>query len=108
MMSTASLRPSGENRGLLQFVGFARSRIESELLQPARDFILDRIVEDRVDDDDAVGRVDRPCGVFLFANIEHVVEDYLDRCGMPRRRVGVALAAPGLSENAGGESRHGC
>ena len=35
-------------------------RIEAELLQPVDDFCLDRVIEDRIDEDDAVRRDDGP------------------------------------------------
>ena len=51
-------------------------RIESELLQPADHFVLDRVVEDRVDDDDAGGRHDRPRRVFGLPDEIEVVEHF--------------------------------
>ena len=67
-------------------------RIEAELAQPADHLVLDRVVENRVDDDDAGRGDDRPGRIFLFADEVEVVE-HLDRLGvpgLPRRRPGRA------------------
>ena len=61
-------------------------RIESKLLQPADDFILDGVIEDRVDDDDAVRRGDGPRGLFGLADEVEVVE-HLHRFGVPLRPI---------------------
>jgi hypothetical protein len=56
--------------------------IEAHLFQSADDFILDRVIEDRIDDDDPVRRRHRPRGIFGLSQEIKVVED-LDRLGMP-------------------------
>ncbi len=57
-------------------------RIQSELLQPADDRVFHRVVEDRVENDDALGSSNRPCGILDLAYVKEIVED-LDRLGVP-------------------------
>ena len=66
-------------------------RIEAELAQPAGHLVLDRVVENRVDDDDARRGDDRPGRIFLFADEVEVVE-HLDRLGVPGRPAPAARA----------------
>ena len=68
-------------------------RVETELLHPADDQLLGVVRKDRVDQDDAVARRQRPGRVDLAADKIEVVED-LRRLGVPRlalrrlRRIG--------------------
>ena len=62
-------------------------RIEPQLLQPADDFVLDRVVVDRVDDDDAVRGDDGPGGEFFLTDEVEVVED-LRRFDIPAGAIG--------------------
>src|SRR5688572_32670299 len=64
-----------------------RRRIEPELLQPTGDLVFDRVVEQRVDQDDALRRRHSPCGVFALADEVEVVED-LHGLRVPGRAVG--------------------
>src|SRR5215213_4354568 len=64
-------------------------RIQSEFLQPVDDLGLDRVVENRIDQDDAVRRVDGPRRIFGLSDEVQVVE-HLDRLRVPlfpRRRL---------------------
>src|SRR5262245_43253586 len=56
--------------------------IETELGQSVDDFVFYRIVEQRVDDDDAGRCVDGPCGVLGLPQVIQVVE-HLHRLGVP-------------------------
>ena len=71
-------------------------RIETKLLQPARDLVFNRVVVDRVDDDDAGRCRNGPYGVFRLPQPIEVVED-LDRLGVPYGSVGRALSLPSTS-----------
>src|SRR6187549_1428235 len=73
-------------------------RVEADLLHAGDDFVLDRIVEQRVDDDDAGGGGDGPRRELRLAEPVEVVEDP-HRFGMPlvarwrgSRRCGRSLA----------------
>jgi hypothetical protein len=55
---------------------FDLRRIEAERLQSTDHFVLDGVVEDRVDDDDAVAGVDRPRGIFGLSEEVQVVKDF--------------------------------
>jgi hypothetical protein len=61
-------------------------RVEPQFLQPADNFVFDGIVEQGVDQDDALRRRHRPGGVFALADEVKVVE-YLHRLDIPRRPV---------------------
>src|SRR3982750_3115950 len=63
-------------------------RIEPELPQSLDDLVVDRVVENRVDENEAVGGLDGPGGVFALTDEVEIVED-LHRLRMPlgpRRR----------------------
>ena len=57
-------------------------RIETEFLHAADDLVLDRVVEDRVDDDNSLGSRDGPRGVLGLSKEIEVVE-HLRGFGMP-------------------------
>src|SRR5665213_248333 len=61
---------------------FDRRGIEAERAQSADHFVFDRVVEDRVDEDDALGRRDRPDRVLGLPEEVEVVE-HLHRLGVP-------------------------
>ena len=71
-------------------------RVEADRRQSVHDLVLDRVIEDRVDEDDAVRRRHRPGRVFGHAEEVQVVED-LHRVGVPRLagRYGPRPAPPG-------------
>src|SRR5580698_6457374 len=62
---------------------FNIGRIQTQLLHPANDLIFDRIIKNRVQDDDALRSRDRPHGVLGLAEKIEIVED-LHRLGIPR------------------------
>ena len=62
-------------------------RVEAELLQSADDFVFDRVVVDRIEQDDPVRGLDRPGGVLGHADVIQVVE-HLDRFRVPGRSIG--------------------
>src|SRR5678815_902526 len=62
-------------------------RIEPELLQSLDDFVFDRVVVDRVEDDDALRGRDCPRRVLRHADVVHVVEHF-HRLGVPRLACG--------------------
>src|SRR3954464_4627961 len=59
-----------------------RRWIEAQLLHSAHDFVLDRIIKQRVDDDDAGGGGHRPCRIFRLAEPVEIIED-ADRFSVP-------------------------
>src|SRR3954464_12840120 len=59
-----------------------RRWIEAQLLHSAHDFVLDRIVKERVDDDDAGGGGHGPCRILRLAQPVGISED-ADRLGVP-------------------------
>jgi hypothetical protein len=71
------------------------SRIEPELFQAADDFVLDRVVPDRVDDDDARRSRYRPRRVFFFPDEIEIVEN-LRRLDVPRIARGRSLHYAGV------------
>ena len=60
--------------------------IEAQFLEALHDLLLDRVIADRVDDDDARGRRHRPSGVFGLADEVQIVEN-LCRLDVPRRSI---------------------
>jgi hypothetical protein len=62
---------------------FNRRRIQSQLAQPLDDRVLDGVVEQRIDDDETVGRLDGPRAVKLGADEVQIVE-YLRGRLIPR------------------------
>src|SRR5215471_10226035 len=78
---------------------FDLRRIEAELFQSADDLVRDRIVPNRIDQDDAFGRYYRPGGIFLLADEIKIVE-HLDGFRMKdgwggRGFIGPASVRPG-------------
>ena len=66
------------------------ARIETERRQPLDNLRLDGVIEQRVDEDDAVGRRERPGGVNLRTDEVEVVK-HLDRFGIPPGSLGWPL-----------------
>jgi hypothetical protein len=78
-------------------------RVEPEFLQAFVHFSLDRVVEDGIEQDDALRRRDGPRGEILFADEIQVVEHLL-RLGVPalaRRRCRRPAAAATTAATAG-------
>src|SRR5262245_60530558 len=84
-----------------------RSGIKPHLLQAVRHFVLDRVVEDRVEDDDAVRGRERPRGVLRLSDKVQVVED-LDRFGVPLREVASMLTVHKLRGRLRGSRGRRC
>ena len=69
--------------------------VESQLLQAADDFVFDRVVEDRVDEDDPGRRRHGPGGELGLADEVQIVED-LHRFDVPLRSIRRARVAAQL------------
>ena len=57
-------------------------RIQSDLRQAIGDFVFNRIIENRIDNDDAVRSVDSPGRILRHPHEVQIIED-LYRLGMP-------------------------
>src|SRR5215813_6596827 len=68
--------------GVAYYRIFEPRRIEPKLAQATFHLVGDRIVPDRVDEDDPVRGVHRPSGIFLLADEVEIVE-YLYRLDVP-------------------------
>src|SRR5262245_2015671 len=81
--------------------------VESELFQTTGDFFFNRILEDRVDDDDPFRRGDGPGRPFGLPDEVEVVE-HLYRLGVPLRSIGRSrLLATSAGRLAALRSRRG-
>src|SRR5579863_4787542 len=79
-------------------------RIETQLLHPAGNLLFDGVVEDRVQDNDALGGGDGPHGVFRLTEKVKVIED-LHRFGIPSGSIRRALlAAPAATRSTRGSA----
>src|SRR5262249_46255503 len=82
--------------------------IQTEFTQAIDDLVLDRIIEERVDDDDPVRGRDGPRGIFRLAKVVEIVED-LRRLDMPlgarRRTLGLCRWLLSLSRLRDGGRR---
>jgi hypothetical protein len=79
---------------------FDPRRIEPKLAQAAFHLVCDRIVPDRVNEDDPVGSIHRPGGIFLLADEIEIVE-HLHRLDVPSGTLRIGARA------AGGRTRRG-
>ena len=59
-------------------------RIEPQFLEAVHDFLFDRVLKQRINHDDPLGRGNRPGSHRLAADVVQVVED-LGRLGVPLR-----------------------